>query len=205
MLSISVTDEWRAVHPGAMIGLLEVSGVDNSHPSHRLDEKKRLVETSLREKYQGYSRQGFQGLPVMTLYVRYYKYFNKTYHVLLQLESIVLKGKCLPNVSPLVDANFAAEMDTLVLTAGHDIDKLKRKISFDVSKEGDLITQLNGETKAMRPGDMVMRDDGGVCCSIIYGQDDRSPITFGTTRALYVSYAPLGIPEEGVELQLTKD
>lgn len=38
-----------------------------------------------------------------------------------------------------------------------------------------------------------MRDTGGVCCTIFYGQDSRSPISAGTTHALYVAYAPAGI------------
>ena len=31
MLLISATDEWRTNHPGAVIGLLEISGVENTH------------------------------------------------------------------------------------------------------------------------------------------------------------------------------
>ena len=117
-------------------------------------------------------------------------------------KSIVLKGKSLPNVSPLVDSNFTAEVDTLVLTAGHDVTKFHGPILFHVSREGDEIIQMSGEAKAMRPGDMLMKDADGICCSIIYGQDNRSPITSETTHVLYVSYAPAGVPAEAVEAQL---
>ena len=55
---------------------------------------------------------------------------------LQKIESIVLKGKSVPNVSPLVDANFVAEIETLVRTAGHDAAKLQGLISIDVSREG---------------------------------------------------------------------
>jgi len=58
--------------------------------------------------------------------------FNKTYHIQLQLESIVLKGKSLPDVLPAVAANFIAEMETLVLTAGHDVAQLRGPISSGV-------------------------------------------------------------------------
>jgi len=93
MLPISTTDEWRAAHRGAVIGLLELSGLDNTLPSPKLDERKRETEARLREKYRGYSRQDFLTLPVMAAYDRYYKKFTKTYHVLQQVESIALKGK----------------------------------------------------------------------------------------------------------------
>ena len=118
MLSISATDAWRDAHPG-IIGLLEVSGIENTNASSSLDERKRSMETKLRERYQGFTRHDFLALPIMSAYETYYKRFDKTYHVLLQVESIVLKGKSLPNVIPLVDANFIAEVETLVLTAGH--------------------------------------------------------------------------------------
>jgi DNA/RNA-binding domain of Phe-tRNA-synthetase-like protein len=201
---ISGTDEWRAAHPKAVIGLLELSGIDNTQASLQLDGRKRDTERRLREQYKGFSRKDFLALPVMSAYDLYYKQFNKTYHVQLQLESIVLKGKNLPNVSPLVDSNFTAEVDTLVLTAGHDVSKMHGSISIDVSREGDQITQMSGETKAIRAGDMIMRDANRICCSIIYGQDILSPISSGTAHVLYVAYAPAGVPVETVDLQLRK-
>jgi DNA/RNA-binding domain of Phe-tRNA-synthetase-like protein len=204
MLLISATDEWQLSHPGAMIGLLELSGVENMHSSARLNERKRETEMRLRERYHDFKRPDFLALPVMSAYEQYYKRFNKTYHVQLQVESIVLKGKNLPNVSPLVDANFTAEVETLVLTAGHDVAKLRGAISIDVSREGDCMIQMNGASKAIRAGDMIMRDADGICCSILYGQDNRSPISPETTRVLYVAYAPAGVPKEQVENQLRR-
>jgi DNA/RNA-binding domain of Phe-tRNA-synthetase-like protein len=204
MLLISAVDEWRTTHSGAIIGLLELSGVENTLSSPKLDERKRETEARLREGYSGFTRQDFLSLPVMSNYERYYKRFNKTYHVQLQVESIVLKGKNLPNVCPLVDSNFIAEVETLVLTAGHDVAKLHGPILIDVSRDGDDLTQMNGTSKAIRAGDMIMRDADGVCCSIIYGQDNRSPISSETSRVLYVAYAPAGVPSETVDAQLQR-
>jgi DNA/RNA-binding domain of Phe-tRNA-synthetase-like protein len=51
---------------------------------------------------------------------------------------------------------------------------------------------------------MIMRDKRGVTCSIIYGQDDRSPISPATSHVLYVSYAPEGIPVDSVQAQLDR-
>ena len=204
MLLISAVEEWRIAHAGATIGLLELSGVENTHSSPSLDGQKREREAYLRERYKGFARQDFLSLPVMSSYERYYRQFDKTYHVLLQLESIVLKGKSLPNVSPLVDANFISEVETLVLTAGHDASKLCEPILMDVSREGDHFTQMNGTSKAIRSGDMVMRDANGVCCSIIYGQDNRSPISQETSHVLYVAYAPAGVSAEVVDTQLRR-
>jgi DNA/RNA-binding domain of Phe-tRNA-synthetase-like protein len=51
---------------------------------------------------------------------------------------------------------------------------------------------------------MIMRDAEGICCSIIYGQDARSPISPETSHVLYVAYAPSGVPAEIVESQLCR-
>jgi DNA/RNA-binding domain of Phe-tRNA-synthetase-like protein len=204
MVSISATDGWQKAHPEASIGILEISGIDNSRRSSRLDEQKREVEARLRDRYQGFTRQDFLTLPVMAAYDKYYARFDKTYHVQLQVESIILKGKNLPIVSALVDANFTAEVETFVLTAGHNADKLNGRISMDVSRVGDQMTQMNGIQKELRAGDMIMRDEEGICCSILYGQDNRSPITPQSTHTLYISYCPPGVPREALDTQLDR-
>jgi len=125
MIALETTEAWNTAYPDALIGVLEIAQVDNATPAPALEAEKRRVEKSLRAKYADQSRAQLIAAPVLGDYVRYYKRFEKTYHVLLQLESVALKGKGLPAVSPLVDANFAAELETLVLTAGHDAAKLQ--------------------------------------------------------------------------------
>ena len=98
MVQISGTDEWKIAHPGAVIGLLELSGVENGHRSLLLDDRKREIEAELVMQYGEFSRQELRALPVMSAYHRYYKRFKKTYHVQLQVESIALKGKNLPGM-----------------------------------------------------------------------------------------------------------
>lgn len=202
MLEITVTDAWRQAHPGAQMGFLEISGVDNTQSAAALDQEKRAIEKRLRENMAGFSREDFLALPVMEAYHRYYRKFGYTYHVLLQLESVVLKGKSLPNVSPLVDANFAAELETLILTAGHDAAQLEAPVAIDVAREGDEIVQMNGNRKEVPVGDMLMRAAQDVACSILRGQDNRSPISKATTHVLYVSYVPDGVTEAQVRTQL---
>jgi DNA/RNA-binding domain of Phe-tRNA-synthetase-like protein len=204
MLTVTATDEWRYAHPGATIGLLELSSVETAASSSPLVQRKRDTEAHLRERYRGFTRQDFLALPVMAAYEAYYKRFHKTYHVLLQVESIVLRGKNLPDVFPLVDANFTAEVETLVLSAGHDVANLTGALCMDVAGTGEAQTQMNGVSKEILSGDMIMRDAGGICCSIIYGQDHRSPITAATPRVLYVAYAPAGVPAQLVEAHLRK-
>ena len=64
--------------------------------------------------------------------------------------------------------------------------------------------QMSGANKDLRAGDMIMRDAEGVSCSVIYGQDGRSPIAPETSHVLYVVYAPEGVPGEQVEFHLRR-
>lgn len=199
MIEITATTEWQNTFPGSSIGLLEISGVDNTAPAPTIDRRKMELVEQLREKYARQTRADLLNLPVMAANNRYYRQFDKTCHVLLQLESLVFKGKNLPSVSPLVDSYFIAEMETLILTAGHDVNKLSTPVVIDVSSEQDEITQMSGQTRRIHAGDMMMRDRLGLRSTILYGQDKDSPITSTTRNALFVSYAPVGVPTEAVE------
>ncbi len=54
---------------------------------------------------------------------------------------------------------------------------------------------------------MMMRDEQAIVCTILYGQDGRTPISAKTRRALYATYAPAGVPVEAVgrQLELIRD
>ncbi len=201
MIQINVTDRWRANFSGGHVGVLLVGKVDNTARAAPLDERKREIEMRLREKFGGFSRAELLELEVLKAYRNFYKRFGNTYHLQLQLESI-LKGKSLPSVSPLVDANFAAELETLVLTAGHDADLLTSPLTLDATRGGEAFTGMNGFVKTLKPDDVMMTDALGIVCTIIAGQDARTLISPATRRALYVAYAPPGIPVAAAERQL---
>lgn len=202
MLPIFATLAWHTAHPGAVIGLLELSGITQPEASPALEARKREVEAQIRARYQGGARKDIAAHPVMAAYIKYYKRFSKTYHVLLQAESVAIKGKNLPAVCPLVDAAFTSEMESFVLTAGHDVDLLQPPILIDVSHEDEQMVQMDGTVKVIRAGDMIMRNAEGISCSILYGQCKRSPITAQTKHVLYVAYAPNGVPVETVRAHL---
>ncbi len=198
-MQITVTQRWHDTFTGGHVGVLLVNTIDNHKRPTPLDAHKQAVEAKLRETYAGFTRAD-----LLQAYRTYYKRFNKTYHVQLQLESVVQKGKHLPTVNPLVDAYFAAELETLVLTAGHDADKLQGPIEIDASQEGDEMVRMNGKVQVLKPNDMLMRDAQATVCTIMYGQDQRTPITPATKRALFVAYAPAGVPRSAADAMFTE-
>ena len=198
MVNVNISEEWRNKFPGSHIGMLLIGKVDNSKRTTLLDKRKKEIESRVRKKFAGYSRGDLLELETLKAYRKYYKKFDKTYHVLLQLESVVHKGKSLPSINPLVDAYFASEMDTFLLTAGHDTDLLEGVISIDVTSGTESFTQMNGNSRILKADDMMMKDEKGVVCTIIYGQDQRTSISPKTKRALFVAYVPEGISQSTV-------
>lgn len=204
---IECTQKWHKTFKGGYVGVLLIAGINNRKCSTALEDKKIKLESRLRETFKEFSRKDFQELDVLKAYRAYYKQFGNTYHVQAQLESVVHKGRSLPNVSPLVDANFMAELDSLVLTAGHDADLLKSPVLIDASVGDEMFTQMNAKEKQVKANDMIMRDGEGVVCTILLGQDKRTAISPETKRALYVAYAPKGVPKDLVlkQLELIQD
>lgn len=199
-----VTDTWRRAFPEARVGVLAMRGVRNPARSARLDDLKGKLQADLRQRFEGMDRVAMKAHPSLAAYEKYYRQFGKTYHVLLQLESIVLKGKSLPSGAALVESMFMAEVSSLLLTAGHDLDAIKVPLTLGIAEGTETYTLLRGSPQIPKVGDMIISDAEGIISSIVYGPDQRTQIRPETTRALFTVYAPEGIEPHAVEAHLNQ-
>ena len=119
-MNFTFTERLKSRYPESSIGILLMKNINNTDKDNILDRVKKESEGQIRNKYSDLSRDEVMKDETFSAYREYYKKFKKTYHLLLQLESIAKKGKSFPDVNPLVDSCFLAEMNTFVLTAGHD-------------------------------------------------------------------------------------
>ena len=197
-----VSEAWKATYPGAAQGLLVMRNVANPEHHPELEKRKAELEEQLRIRFAGYDKAALAALPSVQPYVAYYGQFKKTYHVLLQLESVALKGKPLPRVAALVEAMFMAELKNQLLTAGHDLDSLREPLRLDIARGDERYTLLNGREETLKAGDMFIADAEGVTSSILYGPDRRTRITPGTRNVLVTVYAPPGIGSSTVHQHL---
>jgi DNA/RNA-binding domain of Phe-tRNA-synthetase-like protein len=204
MALLSVDGSWHTAHPGASVGWLAL-GSASKYQMHAdaLKARCEALEAELRTRLSGKSRAELLAeLPALQAYVAYYRRFKKSYHVLLQLESVVFKGRQVVAPMPLVQATFMAELQNLLLTATHDLDVLKPPVRIAAAAGGEPYTLLGGEPAEAKPGDMLMADADGVVCTVIAGQDARTCVTPLTRRALFVVYAPPGIAPDAVRQHL---
>lgn len=197
-----VGESWRVAHPGASVGVLALNGVANPPVCAALDERREALEAALRGRFAGASRADLLALPELQAYAAYYRRFKKTYHILLQLESVALKGKPLPRVAALVEAVFIAELQNLLLTASHDLATLTPPVRLEAGSGDEQYTGLSGGELTVKAGDMYMKDALGVICSVIGGQDQRTRITPATRAAFFAVYAPPGIAPAAVQTHL---
>ena len=186
------------------MGLLALRGVVlDAAVSQRFAERRESLEAELRQRLAGKSRAELLAeLPRLQAYATYYRRFKKTYHVLLQLESVALKGRSIGGGPPLVTAGFMAELQSQLLTATHDLDTLRQPLRLCAAAGDERYTALNGEELQAKPGDMLMADAGGPICTVIAGQSRASSVQADTRRALFVVYAPAGIATDAIQRHL---
>jgi DNA/RNA-binding domain of Phe-tRNA-synthetase-like protein len=176
--------------------------VVNSAASKELERHARDVEERLRKRYVDADRAALNKLPIIQAYQRHYRGFGQTYHVLRQLETVALKGKSLASRSTLVLAMFVTELETLLLTAGHDLDAVAPPLVLDCSTAGEQFVGIGGQDQVLRADDMLMRDSEGIISAVVYGPDQRTRLGEQTKRVMFTTYAPAGISEESVHEHL---
>ena len=199
---LTVSETWKTAFPGAAVGILAMRNVANPDHHPTLASHKAALESDLRSRFSDHDRAALKALPTIQAYNAYYKRFKKTYHVLLQLESVALKGKPIPRVAALVEAMFIAELKNLLLTAGHDLEAIQTPVRLDVSDGSERYVRINGQEQVLKPGDMMIADAKGVISSVLYGPDQRTQITSDTQQVFFTVYAPAGIGEQAVRQHL---
>ena len=201
-MDVQITEGWRTAYPDASIGVLVMDRVENPPEHAALAEHVRAIERELRDRWTGATRADLNRLPEFEAYRAYYRRFEKTYHVQLQLESVALKGKPLRSNGSLVLAMFAAELRNRLLTAGHDLATIEGDIAVAVAAGGEQYVGIGGRDQTLQPGDMYIHDEAGIISSVLSGPDHRTRITPDTRQAAFCVYAPAGIQPDAVERHL---
>lgn len=199
---LMVEPAWREVCAGASVGVLALRGVRNPAADAALAAEANRLEEELRARYGGLDREMLRATPPLPAYAAWYKRFGQRYHVMMQLESVAQKGKPIPRVAALVEAMFVAELRHLILTAGHDLDRVELPVTLGVGAGTEGFVGPRGEAATVKAGDMVVRDEGGVLSAVVSGPSDKARIGAGTTAALFVAYAPPGVAAAAVEAHL---
>ena len=202
MIQLSV--RWKELQPEGSVGLLVLRNLENPTTHPALEAAADQAAEKLRQRWGDLDRPGLRAQPGLAAYDDFYRQFRKTYHVLLQLESVVFQGKPIRAPSALITAMFLVELETGLLTAVHDRDRLKEPLLADISRGGEKFTQLSGQDQELKAGDLYITDQQGIVSSVIYGPDRRTRIRPDTTAAAFTTYGPPGISGGDIRQQLER-
>ena len=187
-----VTFEKDAALGGVPFGVLEVT-----YPERALwhtEDFHSMVEEHLRllrEKYADYDRKALFGENV---YFRFFRKFKKTYPVMMQLESFLLKGRPFPIDNSVTAIPFLAELETQSLSGTHDVDFVRGAVRLFAGTEKAPFAGMRGEEVHTYPGDFCARDDEGIIFSMIAGADARTCAKPGSRHVFYPVFGVTGQP-----------
>ncbi|MFO7782284.1 MAG: hypothetical protein R6W94_11735 [Spirochaetia bacterium] len=199
MLEISF--EFAAAYEGCVVGYVAVEFETPPEFTDDLEAEIARRERDFVSHYGRSSRAELKALPVLSDYVRHFKRFKKTYHVLLQLASAA-EGKPIPRVSPLVSIMLTSELSTLVLSSGHDLDVVRAPLTFRPGSSDREIELLGGRSQALKDGDITLCDGDTTLAAVVYGQSVHGMIDDATTRAILVAYGVPGVDATALRAHL---
>lgn len=191
-----ISEQLKKLYPHAKFGVLVMKDVQNPSFHQEFNNAKLKIIHDIKESNKDYIRKNYIQTEPVKFYINYYKKFKKTYPVLLQLESIVLKDKSIPNIAALVEAMFTAEVKNMLLTAGHDYDKIKFPLNINIASGTESYVGISKKEQKLHENDMMLSDKDGVISSIINGPDFRTAINKDTKNALFFIYGTDGISED---------
>lgn len=190
---LTLEENLKTLYPNSKFGVLIIKNVKNPSTNPEFNKIKLSVSEQLLSQYQNYNRKEFIKSEPACFYTNYYKKFRKTYPIQLQLESVILKGNSLPNTAALVEAMFVAELKNLLLTAGHDFDKIEFPIKLGLGQGNESFIGISEKDQFLTKNDMMLCDGKGIMSSILNGPDSRTQITKDTKNVLFFVYTPDGI------------
>ncbi len=177
-------------------GLVEVFFPEPEHWDPEAFEALKQAElSSLREEFADYERAAVFG---SNPYNRYFKKYKKTYPVLQQFESWLLKGRPFPSGNPINEIAFLTELKTRTLLGTHDIDAFIGTAELFCPDAKIEYTGLRGEPVHCYPGDVTGRDDGGIILSMIAGADDRTCLHPDSRHISFLFFGVPGVTKEEI-------
>jgi Uncharacterized conserved protein len=188
-----ISEEVKKTFPEIHFGTMTVGNLTNTVTEDTFQRLKKDEIVKLKAVHEGYERSEFIKTNPAVFYRDYYKKFHKTYHLILQLESILKKDREVPEAGAFVEAMFIAEMKDFILTAGHNLEAVTFPLKLDMAKGGEEFMGISGINQVLTQGDLYLADEMGIISSVLNGPDYRTRIQENTKEVMYFAYGVQGI------------
>lgn len=187
-------------YPGTRMVVLAMRRVDAKTPPDAAAVSQAMEE--IRRRFGHLDRAAIKALHPVKAYADYYKKFGYSYHVLAQLMSVLSGQRTVSAASGLLSAMFLTELESMILTAGHDLDALQTPLRLCLSSGDEAFLSISGKEVTTVPSDLMVKSGSDVISSILRGPDFATRITAATTGAMFTLYAPPGVEKGTVESAL---
>lgn len=191
-MNLSIDQNLKSVYPDLKVSIFEVRTKNKLELNQILIKKKIELENTIRENYKDTER-----LDRIIRYNSFYKKFDSKVPMEFQIKSVI-ENRGIPLVNPAVTCMFMAELKNIILTAGHDLDKLGKKIEVFCSDGKEEYIKINGKQQRLKKDDIFASDDEGIISSVLFGPDSRTKITEQTKNFMFMCYCPFEISENEV-------
>lgn len=199
---IKISSAVKERYPDVNFGIMTAHRLHMAIGRSKMDTLKKIETDRIKTKYDKYERKNVLNSEPICHYADYYRKFKKTYPVLLQLESILLNDKGVPNVGVPIETMFLAEINNLLLTAGHDLNQINGNLTINVAVGTESYHGISGKEQQLTKNDLLLSDENGILSSVLNGPDYRTRITEATQNVLYFVYGVDGITGEQIRHHL---
>ena len=176
------------------IGILDVIYPDKNE--WNVDEFKKVIDKELNEiKNINYDRDIiFRNNP----YFRYFRKFKKSYPVMMQVESFLLKDRPFKEDNYINCIPFLSELKNYVLLGSHDADRIIGDVILFSDTEKTPFIGVGNRDVHSYPNDITAKDDKGIIFSMISGADDRTCLHDDTKHVIYIIFGVPGISDDDI-------
>lgn len=151
---------------------------------------------ALRQRFRDYDRKAVFG---ENPWSRYFKKYKKSYPIMMQLESYLLKGRPFSMGRPVNEVAFLTELETGALLGTHDVERIQGPLEVFCDTEKTPYIGLRGDQVHTYPGDISGRDGAGIILNMIAGADGRTCLRPESRHVAYMVFAPTGMEREVLE------
>lgn len=204
MSHFRLEDDFVALFPDALIGLVHVSGINNRQA---VRESAEILQRQIAESAARLPEEDFASLPAIAPWRAAYAQFGvKPSKVRSSIENLLRSTKAgrLRSINPLVDLYNSISLAHLLPAGGEDLDAVVGDVVLTRAVGNEQFIPLGGSDSEPPPqGAVIYRDDAGVICSCWnWREADRTKLTEETTRAVLVIESIPPFTREDLDLAL---
>ncbi len=198
-IPLQISDRYRSRFPGLCFGIGTI--LNCTYFEKREDFK--LYKRELLRKMRRRSN-----LPLIQERIQLYDQFFKEWGYECPLPGHLKRTLDMgfPIVNLYIDAHLITEMCHGILMAIQDLDRFEGNWTLDLANEGESFQGVSGRMISCREGEIVLRDEKGIVCSLFQGPDFRTRIDPSSKNIVVYIFTAPGIDEvwvsNGIQLAL---